>query len=130
MKTHRGFTVIEIIIVVAILSFASILFFSQKSHVAAAARDESRKTAINTMYHTLESVYYKEHSSYPRVISEKTLPSLNPDLLKDPSGISIGEGESNYRYEPTGCSNDTTCTGYTLRAILEKEDDFIKKSKN
>lgn len=130
MKVRHGFTLIEILVVIGILAFAGILFFSQKSHVAAAARDESRKTAINTIYHTLESVYHKEHSSYPRTISEKTLPSLNPDLLKDPNGILIGEGESNYRYEPIGCSDDTTCTGYSLRAILEKEDDFIKKSKN
>lgn len=130
MKLHKGFTVIEIMIVVAILAFASILFFTQKNNVAAAARDETRKTAINTMYHTLESVYYTENSLYPRTITETTLPTVNPDMLKDTNGVLIGEGESQYRYEATGCSTDNKCTGYSLRAILEREDDFVKTNKN
>ncbi len=130
MKLSRGFTVIEILIVVTILALASILFFTQKSTVAAIGRDDARKTAINSMYHTLESVYYKDTSAYPRVLSAETLPTLQPDLLKDPQGVRIGEGESDYRYEPTGCTENNQCTGYTLRAILEEEDDFVKKSKN
>lgn len=130
MKSHKGFTVIEIIIVVAVLALASVIFFTQKSNVAASARDDARKTAINSMYHTLESVYYPEHKSYPRVITKETLPTIDPEVLKDSDGSLIGEGESQYRYEPTGCSDDDTCTGYALRAILEKEDDFVKKNKN
>lgn len=129
-KFTPGFTVIEIIIVVAILGFASILFFTQKSSVESAARDETRKTAINSIYHNLESVYYEKNKSYPRTISETTLPSINPDLLKDTNGTKIGEGDSQYRYEPTGCSEEDACSGYSLRAILETEDDFTKKNKN
>ena len=129
MKLHKGFTVIEILIVVAILAFASILFFTQKSNVSASARDEARKTSVNSIYHTLESVYYPQHHSYPRTISEKTLPTINPDLLKDPDGTLIGDGKSQFRYEPFNCTDDTTCEGYTLRAILEKEGDFVKKNK-
>ena len=130
MKLHKGFTVIEIVIVVAFLAFASILFFTQKNAVAAAGRDDTRKMAVNTLYHTLESVYYPEHKSYPRTLTEKTLPTVDASVFKDPNGIAIGDGKSSYRYEPTGCSDDTTCTGYSLRAILEKEDDFTKKNKN
>ncbi|UTX51460.1 prepilin-type N-terminal cleavage/methylation domain-containing protein [Candidatus Saccharibacteria bacterium TM7i] len=130
MKSRKGFTIIEILIVVAVLAFASILFFTQKNNVTAAARDEARKTAINTMYHTLESVYYPAHKSYPRTLTKDTLPTVNPDTFKDTNDILIGEGDSQYRYEPTGCTSDTTCTGYSLRAILEREDDFVKKNKN
>ncbi len=130
MKSHKGFTVIEILIVVAVLAFASVIFFTQKNNVAAAARDEARKTAINTMYHTLESVYYTEHKAYPRTITKDTLPTVDPELLKDINGALIGEGDSQYRYEPTGCTDDDKCTGYSLRAILEKEDDFVKKNEN
>ena len=128
MKVLKGFTVIEILIVVGLLAFASILFFTQKNHVAEAARDETRKTTINTIHHTLESVYHPEHKSYPREITKDTLPTVNPDILKDPDGVLIGEGDSQYRYEPTGCSVDNACTGYSLRAILEREDDFVKRN--
>ena len=128
MKSHKGFTVIEILIVATLFAFASILFFTQKGHVAAAARDEARKTTINTLHHTLESVYHPKHGSYPRTITKDTLPTVNPDILKDTDGVLIGEGESQYRYEPTGCTSDTVCSGYSLRAILEEEDDFVKKN--
>lgn len=129
-KLQNGFTVIEILIVTGLLLFASVVFFTQKNSVESAARDEARKTTINTLYHTLESVYYPEHKSYPRTISKDSLPTVNPDTFKDTNGVAIGEGESEYRYEPTGCSDDGACTGYALRAILEREDDFVKKNKN
>lgn len=129
-KLQSGFTVIEILIVVSILIFASVIFFTQKNSVESAARDEARKTAINTLYHTLESVYYPANKSYPRTITKDTLTTVNPDTFKDSNGVTLGEGESEYRYEATGCTTDNVCKGYTLRAVLEREDDFIKKNSN
>lgn len=129
MKASRGFTVIELVIVIVILAAASLLFFSQKQQVEVAARDETRKTAINAMYYSLEEVYFKEHNSYPRTISADNLKSVDPDLFKDPNGVKIGEGTSNYRYESFGCDGES-CKGYTLRTTLEKEADFVKESRN
>lgn len=127
MKSSRGFTVIELVIVVAFFAAASILFFVQKNHVELAARDDARKTAINAMYYSLEEVYYKQHGSYPRTINADTLPSVDPDLFKDPSGVKIGESDSDYRYEGLNCNEDS-CKSYTLRADLETEADFVKTS--
>jgi Tfp pilus assembly protein PilE len=127
MKSSRGFTVIELVIVVAFFAAASILFFVQKNHVELAARDDARKTAINAMYYSLEEVYYKQHGSYPRTINADTLPSVDPDLFKDPSGVKIGESDSDYRYEGLNCNGDS-CKSYTLRADLETEADFVKSS--
>lgn len=128
MKSSRGFTVIELVIVAGLFIVASVVFFVQKNQVEIAARDESRKTSINAMYYSLEEVYFKQNQSYPRTISAEALPSVDPDLLKDPNGVKIGEGTSNFRYEPLNCTNDS-CKGYSLRTTLENEDDFVKTNR-
>ena len=128
-KYSKGFTVIELIIIIAILGTASILFFIQKNGIEVSARDSDRKTAINSIYYSLEQVYFKANGYYPSTINETILPSVSPDLFKDPSGVKIGEASSNYRYEPTDCQ-DVTCKSYTLRTTLETESDYIKTSIN
>ena len=128
MKSTRGFTVIELLIVVGVLAVASIVFFIQKSNIETAARDDARKTSINAMYYGLEEVYAKENKSYPRTISSEILPSIDPELFKDPNGVKIGDGNSNFRYEATNCVADT-CKGYTLRTTLEQEDDYVKTNR-
>ena len=125
MKSTKGFTVVELLVVVAVFATASIVFFVQKNHIEVSARDDARRTSINAIYYGLEEVYYQKEHAYPRVISSETLPSINPDQLKDPNGVSIGESNSNFRYEPLNCDGDT-CKGYTLRTALEAEDDYIK----
>ena len=129
MKYTRGFTVIELLIVVVLLMAASMLFFIQKNNVEVAARDETRKTSINAMYYSLEEVYFKQNNSYPRVLNSTILPSVDPDLFKDPSGVKIGEADSNFNYEASNCDGDA-CKAYTLRTILENEDDYIKTNRN
>jgi prepilin-type N-terminal cleavage/methylation domain-containing protein len=129
MKSTRGFTVIELLIVITLFAAASVIFFVQKNHVEIAARDDARKTSINAMYYSLEEVYFAKHKSYPRTVDAKTLPSVDPALLKDPSGVAIGNGTSNFRYEPLNCSGDA-CKSYTLRSTLENEDDYVKTSRN
>lgn len=129
MKQQNGFTIIEIILVVTVMAIASVFFFIQKNEIEAASRDSARKTAINAMYYSLEEVYFKQHNAYPRTLSSGILPSVDADLFKDPSGVKIGEGESNYRYEATNCNEDL-CQKYTLRTTLEHEADYVKESRN
>ncbi len=129
MKTRKGFTVPEIFIVCAFATLAFILFFLQKSNTDAMARDEDRKTAINAMYYALEEGYYVEHGCYPESISEDVLTVMDPSLFTDPFGFNLGEEDSSYSYEPANCENGK-CKEYTLRAKLEKEDDFVKRNRN
>ena len=42
MKSSRGFTVIELIIVIAFLAVASVIFFVQKNNIEVAGRDDHR----------------------------------------------------------------------------------------
>ena len=132
MKTTRtsdGFTIIEIIFVIALLATASVLFFMQKNNLEVANRDEARKTSINAMYYGIEEVYFKTNGYYPRTIDTTILPSVDPALFKDPSGVKLGEANSNYRYEPYNCT-DNACKSYTLRTILENEDDYVKQNRS
>jgi len=128
MKRSQGFTVIEVIVVTLFLGVATTVLFMQKNNLAATTRDDQRKTAINAMYYSLEEVYFQKNKNYPVEITDKTVTAIDPTLLTDPNGKKIGDKDSNYRYEGINCTNDS-CKGYTLRADLEKEADFIKTNR-
>jgi len=123
--TRRGFTIIELLFIIALVAGSSVLFFIQKNNLEVANRDEQRKTAINAVYYSLEEVYYKNNNYYPRTIDAKVLPSVDPLLFNDPQGVALTESTSDYRYEPTNCDGDA-CKSYTLRTTLENEDDYVK----
>lgn len=129
MKHTQGFTVIEVIVVTLFLAVATTVLFIQKENLAATHRDEQRKTAVNAMYYSLEEVYFAANKSYPSEITEKILPGMDPSLLTDPNNVKIGDKMSNYRYEGIDCNNNT-CKGYSLRADLEKEANFVKTNRS
>jgi type II secretory pathway pseudopilin PulG len=126
--TQRGFTLIELFFIIALLITGSILFFIQKNNLEVANRDETRKTSINAMYYGIEEVFYKTNAYYPRTIDSKTLPSVDPVLFADPQGVKIGESNSDYRYETSNCDGDR-CKSYSLRTTLENEADFVKTNR-
>ncbi len=122
----RGFTVIELLVIIVVLGVGGWLFFNEKATANAVQRDSARKVAINAMYYNLEEVYFTEHQYYPTTIDSKTLRAMDPGLFTDPNGIKLGESGSNYRYDPTGCTTDGRCSGYSLRSSMEREADFVK----
>lgn len=138
MRKSAGFTIIELLVVIVLFATMCGLFLSQKNNFEAASRDDRRKADINTLYHNLEKVYYAKNKSYPDTLSSETLPAVQPDTFKDPNGIKINEvrienellgttSRSSYTYEPLDCKNGK-CGGYTLRANLEKEADYVRNS--
>ena len=128
MKTKRGFTVLELIVAIIFVGIFMVLFFIQKINVEAMNRDQQRKIAINAMFYSLEEGFYAENGYYPETIFEDNLPTMDPNLFTDPIGFVIGDESSSYRYEPANC-NDGQCKEYILRAIMEKEDNYIKSSR-
>lgn len=128
MKRSKGFTVIELVVIIIIIGATATLLFMQKNNFGAARRDADRKIAINAMYYNLEEVFFEKNSYYPSTIDSKTLRAMDPALFTDPHGVKLGDKNSDYRYEPTGCDN-TKCTGYSLRASLEKEADYVKTNR-
>ena len=133
MKTTHtlksGFTVIELIFIITLLGVASVLFFVQKNNLEIANRDNTRKTAINAMYYSIEEVFFKNNGYYPQTIDSSVLPSVDPSLFTDPNGVKLGASNSNYRYEPYDCTANQ-CKQYTLRTTLENEADYVKTNRS
>ena len=128
MRRTSGFTVIELVVAIALLLLAGTLFLVQKDDIDTAHRDSARKTAINAIYYNLDELFFNTNKYYPEKIDAGTLKGLDPELLKDPSGRQLGEAGSDYRYEPQTCFQGK-CKNFILRATLEKETDFVKESK-
>ncbi len=130
MNTKKGFTVLELILCIVFVGIFVILFFLQKVNVDAMDRDEKRKVAINAMYYALEEGYYAENGYYPETIeSEDVLPWIDPQLFTDPNGMLLWQNGGNYSYEANDCE-DGKCKSYTLRSDMEKEDTYVKSSRN
>lgn len=127
MKRSSGFTVIELVVAIVVLGVLAVLLFVQKNTLDQTARDNQRKVAINAMYYNLEKVYFPANKSYPDHVNSGVLKAMDPKLFDDPTGVKLGDALSDYRYEPTGCA-DGKCKGYSLRAAMEREADFIKTS--
>lgn len=128
MKRSQGFTIIEIIVVTVFLGAAATLLFIQRNNMVSANRDSQRKTAINAMYYNLEEVFFAKNGYYPATIDNTKLTAVDPALFNDPNSKTLGSAGSDYRYDGLNCTNDQ-CKGYTLRADLEKEDDFVKSNR-
>lgn len=124
---QKRFVILELVFVVVMLVASGLFFASQYEHFQRAERDNTRKTAINALYYSLEKYYLPKEKSYPLTLTREALPIVDPTLFNDPSGSLIGDSSSEYRYEPSGC-NATGCQSYTLRAALEAEADYIKRS--
>ena len=129
MKRSNGFTVIELLFVLAFVLVGSYVFFAQKISLDAVARDDQRKIAINAMYFSLEEVYYEKNGYYPAAIDSKTLRSVDPELFTDPDGYKLGDANANYSYNPLSCSLDGKCKSYTLKSFMEKEAEYTKTSR-
>jgi type II secretory pathway pseudopilin PulG len=129
IKHLRGFTVIELMLVIMLFAGTSILFFSQKKEAEIIASDDKKKIAINAMYYNLEEIYYPTNKYYPQSIDSDILKSVDPNLFKDPNGKAINTIGSAYTYSPINCVNGK-CRGYTLKAVLDNENDFVKSSRN
>lgn len=126
---QRGFTIIELLAVIVLFAIVGAVFWSQKTNIETASRDDKRKVAINAMYYSLEEVYYPTNKAYPKTLSSSNLPSVDKNLFKDPNGTTIGKANSEYTYEGKNCTQDA-CKSYTLSARLEHEADYTKQSRN
>lgn len=137
LRNQKGFTIIELLIVIAIIAILAGLVLNNFQGAQARARDVHRITDINTIHSQLE-VYFNENGAYPQTFTAATFPGMDPESLVDPRGQSIvinaavaNEGAAganptaanNYLYTawPTGCTND--CTGYLLKTYIERESE-------
>lgn len=138
-KAQAGFTIIELLIVIAIIAILAGLVLNNFQGAQAKARDTQRVTDINNIHTKLEE-YYNDNNGYPNTFTAATFPGIDGDSLKDPKGQSVtinaavadetaadavtaptAASASQYLYVPFGASGCTTaCSGYVLKTYIEK----------
>jgi prepilin-type N-terminal cleavage/methylation domain-containing protein len=129
MHKEKGFTVIELIVVIVILLTVGGFFLLQRADLATTIRDKERKIAVNSLYLVLTEVYYPEHKSYPAAINLADLKSLDPELFLDSHSINLSDGstDNKFSYEGTNCDNENRCKSFKLSVTLEKEALYTKQ---
>ncbi|HVV25687.1 MAG TPA: prepilin-type N-terminal cleavage/methylation domain-containing protein [Candidatus Saccharimonadales bacterium] len=139
---NRGFTIVELLIVIVVIGILALLVITTYSGIQAKARNAKRQTDIQAIQTQLEA-FFSENGYYPSFadLDNQTSPtwvkdnlkSLDPNALIDPSSSSSSEtlvngtggADKTYQYAPTAsdgtsCEDkDTTCAKYTLTAKYE-----------
>ena len=154
-KVQQGFTIIELLIVIAIIGILAGLVLNNFQGAQAKARDVQRKADINAIHGKLEE-FYNNNNGYPDGNLDTTvLAGADVDALKDADGTAIGynggfivsttaptptvSNTAEYAYAAYGCTTagaqstvGATCTKYVLKTFLEKDatGSFTKNSLN
>ncbi len=148
---QAGFTIIELLIVIAIIGILATLVLTNFQGAQAKGRDTVRKNDMNSLYQKLEE-YYNENGGYPDGnLDDTVLPGTDTGAFTDADGAQIVESfqiaateptltqttTNEYAYAAYGCTAATaqapvtaTCTKYKLATFLEKETQYEKSSLN
>lgn len=125
MRTERGFTLVELLITISIISILSAIGLVSYTNLVKNSRDAKRQSDVKFIQSALEQ-YHADQKYYP----------LNGefvvgDPLKDPLGhktylaqipAESRSSQAQYSYEarPTICDNNTSkCTSYCLFVEIE-----------
>jgi prepilin-type N-terminal cleavage/methylation domain-containing protein len=157
---QQGFTIIELLIVIAIIGILALLVITNFQGAQAKARDAVRKADVNSMYQKLEE-FYGDFGYYPAQIpSNAIMPGLDTNASVDGDGATIVmttpvtgaltaptyTDAVEYRYTPGNCTTATptaltapptatpanVCAKYQIGSYTEKPavGSFIKTSAN
>ncbi len=143
-KVQQGFTIIELLIVIAIIGILATLVLTNFQGAQAKGRDTVRKNDINSIYQKLEE-YYNENGGYPDGnLSTSVLAGIDAEALNDADGTAITyaggfitsttaptltPGNTNeYIYAAYDCDTagaqatvGSTCAKYVIATYLERE---------
>lgn len=149
-KLESGFTIIELLIVIAIIGILATLVLTNFQGAQAKGRDVTRKSDINSLYQKLEE-FYNENGGYPDgALTVTNLAGTDAGAFLDADGGDIVETFTASATKPTLTQTNTleyayaaygdvncisgasgfSCTKYTLATFLEKEAQFNKDSLN
>lgn len=110
LKKQQGFTLLELVIVIVIISILALIGFQALVDGPKRARDTQRKNDLRNIKTALET-YFTDFSEYPAATA-----SLQPDYIKDVP--EDPQSKAAYGYATTG----TPPSSFTLTATLERND--------
>lgn len=151
-QLQRGFTVVELLIVIVVIGILAALVLNSFAGVQAKARDTQRKTDVNAIATQLEACYNDRcNGAYPTLAAlqqdstggwvETNLKGLDKGALRDSTNALIQSGAvsatAQYQYDVSGatCSGTAvtdTCNSFVLRAWQEQATGtpYVKESLN
>ena len=139
ISSRRGFTLIELMVVIAIIAILSGILLANFTAARSKSRDGQRISDISQIQLALAG-YFNQCNQYPTTI---TLPSGNPTDTNCPAGINLsafiskvptppaGAGQTAYSYVLGYASSDTGHTkpiDYVLGATLENNSSVSNES--
>lgn len=158
-KLQQGFTIIELLIVIAIIGILATLVLTNFQGAQAKGRDTVRKNDINSVYQKLEE-FYNENGGYPdgaldgvTASGDPVFPGIDAGALEDADAdpfqytggfittatapTTTPDNDNEYYYLAYDCGTagaqapiGGTCNKYVLRAFLERESVYEKASLN
>lgn len=136
-KQAKGFTIVELLIVIVVIGILALLVITTYSGIQAKARNSKRQTDIQSLQTQLEA-FFSQNGYYPSLTDMNSqtwlgtnMKSLDQNALIDPSNptqsktLLSAPAAKSYAYAVTDSSgnscetDDTTCAKYTLTATYE-----------
>lgn len=129
-KSKKGFTLIELMVVIAIIGLLTAILFANFTNIQKRSRDGQRKTDLRTIQHALE-LYRADQGSYPTGIYGGTnCPAGSPNgLCSTSSSVYMqkvpgdNQGTNYWNCGNYWYSSASPYTTYTLSACLENTSD-------
>lgn len=122
MNKIKGFTLVELLVVMAIIGFLTVGSYAGLTFGLRQARDTQRKTIVTTL-NTALLAYYADHQKYP---SSSGLPATaNTALLCN--GAVTGAGATNYKRCTAGFDH-TNAVGLTGSSQTKGVKDYLEGS--
>lgn len=115
MKNKKGFTLVELLIVIAIIAIIAGIILGSMSEARAKGRDASKIRSMNEVRKAL-ALYYSQNGAYPQ--SSNVVNGMQ--ALVD-AGF-IPSFSSDIRYLGTGTSVAGMCSSYQIGTTLEKDN--------
>lgn len=147
LKRQKGFTLVELLIVIIIIGILATLVIVTFTGIQAKARDSKRQTDINAIQSTVEA-FHAQYGFYPNA-AELQDATFRSSFLKgfDPAALKDPKTNAFYTYTTTkddgtacattvlannadGTPADTGCTMYTATATLESNGQAFTKQSN